>query len=221
MTHSLRLFPVWLPSARLNSLMYALALLLLYHVEGKLDIDCFPLVRWFHSHFDRLPAPSSAYSIPHEDAEEVFAHRLQKLEAWSSSQSAFASFGQSNCLQNEYFSRCFAYCDRHCPFKTHDGRIVRKPARMCLRICKAGCLCQPGYVRDKRSGHCVLRKTCPYHWINGPQTMSIAANQTSNSSQSFELEQEQLRQKLEDETNPSVSNRIINVFAFFTNLIFS
>ncbi|XP_052565569.1 chymotrypsin inhibitor-like [Culex pipiens pallens] len=54
------------------------------------------------------------------------------------------------CPTNEFYSTCKG-CDLTCAQQTPG---------VCIAVCKAGCKCTPGYVRNV-AGSCVLPKKCP------------------------------------------------------------
>lgn len=63
---------------------------------------------------------------------------------------------------NEVFLSCGTACPESCPFRDaktgllHDGRT-----QVCNKMCKVGCACAYGFVRDlKRNGECVERSLC-------------------------------------------------------------
>ncbi|XP_077290339.1 zonadhesin-like [Arctopsyche grandis] len=51
---------------------------------------------------------------------------------------------------NEVFSPCSKSCEKTCD---NDDPI-------CSTVCKPGCICKEGYVRDTTNGKCVLRQQC-------------------------------------------------------------
>ncbi|XP_016915259.1 venom serine protease inhibitor [Apis cerana] len=60
-------------------------------------------------------------------------------------------FAKSKCPRNEIFTRCHAACQPSC------ARLARKP--FCIKICKPGCICTSGYLRNKNNV-CVPRSRC-------------------------------------------------------------
>ncbi|CAF1417272.1 unnamed protein product [Adineta ricciae] len=59
---------------------------------------------------------------------------------------------QSVCKANETFRGCGANCVETCDFKPH----------ICMAVCKSGCFCNDGYVRQSSAADspCVKRETC-------------------------------------------------------------
>ncbi|XP_061379367.1 serine protease inhibitor swm-1 [Danaus plexippus] len=66
-----------------------------------------------------------------------------------------------NCFnQNEAYDLCNAKCEPTCS----------EPAPICTKICSAGCICAPGYLRGP-NGDCVSVNNCP---SNGTSTGALA-----------------------------------------------
>ena len=66
------------------------------------------------------------------------------------------------CGLNERFVSCGSYCAEHCPvLNTRTGRLENGLNQPCIDMCKVGCECLPGFVRDlKRGGQCVEKMAC-------------------------------------------------------------
>ena len=54
--------------------------------------------------------------------------------------------------KNEVFDRCGTNCETTC---ANPG-----PLR-CIKSCKSGCFCKPGYIRNKKDGVCIKQEKCP------------------------------------------------------------
>ncbi|XP_077290871.1 zonadhesin-like [Arctopsyche grandis] len=52
---------------------------------------------------------------------------------------------------NEVFSRCRGHC----------GGTCDRPNPPCPRICKSGCICKDGYLRNTQTGKCIPAENCP------------------------------------------------------------
>ena len=66
------------------------------------------------------------------------------------------------CGPNEVFMTCGSPCPEHCPMRdAKTGEIDDGHTKICLPMCKIGCACAHGYVRDlKRNGACVEKALC-------------------------------------------------------------
>ena len=58
----------------------------------------------------------------------------------------------SPCPKNEIYNECGSSCPVTCANKDY-------PPQPCIALCKSGCFCARGYLRNK-VGRCVLRKNC-------------------------------------------------------------
>ena len=56
-----------------------------------------------------------------------------------------------SCEPGESYSFCSAHCENTCS-------LTRKH---CTRICRSGCKCIAGYVRDETTGYCIPPSYCP------------------------------------------------------------
>lgn len=59
---------------------------------------------------------------------------------------------ESCCPENEEYNECGPYCEATC---TDPLRL-----RPCIFLCKEGCTCKPGFVRDTRTEKCVPKEKC-------------------------------------------------------------
>ena len=66
------------------------------------------------------------------------------------------------CQLNEVFEECGTMCPEHCPvLNAKTGALETGANQPCVRMCKRGCACAPGFVRDlKRGGQCVEKFAC-------------------------------------------------------------
>ena len=55
------------------------------------------------------------------------------------------------CGKGEVFSTCHSTCEPTC---------TTPNIRFCNRMCKVGCSCKRGYVRDEASGECIPKMLC-------------------------------------------------------------
>ena len=80
----------------------------------------------------------------------------------SSSAVLAASATEKTCGLNERWSDCGTACPVHCPIRnTRTGELEDGSRQACILVCKQGCQCQPGFVRDlKRNGACVEKFSC-------------------------------------------------------------
>ena len=62
-------------------------------------------------------------------------------------------FAQTKCKPGEFFDTCHSACPLTCdhPYP-----------RMCRAVCRAGCDCVKGYVRDTTTKKCIPRSYCPW-----------------------------------------------------------
>lgn len=67
------------------------------------------------------------------------------------------NFCCQECPENEEFNECGSYCEPNC--KTLPGTD-----RLCINLCKTGCFCKQGFIRDVPSGKCI-----PKEWCQGEQ----------------------------------------------------
>lgn len=58
------------------------------------------------------------------------------------------------CPENEEYNECGSSCEADCSNPTLEGVI-------CNKMCKSGCFCAEGYVRDTTYGKCI-----PVEWCN-------------------------------------------------------
>ncbi|CAG9839244.1 unnamed protein product [Diabrotica balteata] len=63
---------------------------------------------------------------------------------------------EDRCSRNQFYG-----CRPCCPEPTCDNPKHLPCTRPCPRICINECLCKEGYVRNTRSGECVLPRQCP------------------------------------------------------------
>lgn len=68
-------------------------------------------------------------------------------------------FAQTKCKPGEFFDTCHSACPLTCdhPYP-----------RMCRAVCRAGCDCVKGYVRDTTTKKCIPRSYCPRRIRNFP-----------------------------------------------------
>ena len=65
------------------------------------------------------------------------------------------------CNFSEEWTNCGTVCPEHCPVRNAQGMLDDGLNRPCVLMCKIGCQCVKGYVRDlKRNGACVERALC-------------------------------------------------------------
>lgn len=66
------------------------------------------------------------------------------------------------CGLNERFTECGTFCPLHCPVRNvRTGELEDGSKQACIMMCKQGCECAPGFVRDlKRAGACVEKFSC-------------------------------------------------------------
>ena len=69
---------------------------------------------------------------------------------------------EHHCTLNEQFTTCGTMCPERCPIRNErTGEIDTGAGRACIAMCRVGCVCAPGMVRDlKRNSACVLRAEC-------------------------------------------------------------
>ncbi|KAH9408472.1 hypothetical protein TYRP_012147 [Tyrophagus putrescentiae] len=71
-----------------------------------------------------------------------------------------AATANETCKENEVYRTCGTPCQEHCPAYNGRGQVETAPLH-CVKMCKTGCFCAEGLVRDlKRNGACVQRKAC-------------------------------------------------------------
>ncbi|XP_050515411.1 multiple epidermal growth factor-like domains protein 6 isoform X3 [Diabrotica virgifera virgifera] len=63
---------------------------------------------------------------------------------------------EDRCSRNQFWG-----CRRCCPEATCDNPNPPPCSRPCPKICINECLCNKGYVRNTRTGECVLSRQCP------------------------------------------------------------
>ncbi|KAH9389369.1 hypothetical protein TYRP_023355 [Tyrophagus putrescentiae] len=75
---------------------------------------------------------------------------------------AAPSADPEQCGEHQVFSTCGTACPEHCPTKNaKTGQLENGLNVPCVHICKIGCACQHGFVRDlKRGNACVERALC-------------------------------------------------------------
>lgn len=69
-------------------------------------------------------------------------------------QTGECEFCCQECPENEEYNECGSSCEADCNNPTLEGVI-------CNEMCKSGCFCVEGYVRDPECGRCV-----PLEWCN-------------------------------------------------------
>ena len=69
---------------------------------------------------------------------------------------------EPKCGPNEVFTTCGSACPAHCPVKDpKTGQILPDTPIICPPVCKIGCVCAQGFVRDaKKSNACVEKSLC-------------------------------------------------------------
>lgn len=58
------------------------------------------------------------------------------------------------CGENESYDTCGSSCPADC----NNYALPRN----CPKICRSGCFCNEGYVRDPETGYCIKVEECPY-----------------------------------------------------------
>lgn len=58
------------------------------------------------------------------------------------------------CQQDEIYKTCGSPCEATCD-NPNKSNVV------CTQACREGCFCDNGFVRNQRSGLCILPKNCP------------------------------------------------------------
>ena len=59
---------------------------------------------------------------------------------------------EKGCQPGEYYSTCHSSCEKTC---------MKPNPEFCNRMCKQGCGCIRGFVRDKTTGRCTHPTYCP------------------------------------------------------------
>jgi hypothetical protein len=65
----------------------------------------------------------------------------------------FSDSGQECSDPNEIHESCGTACPITC--ENHNN-----PPKMCIEICKSGCFCKSPYIRNAKTGKCVLTRDC-------------------------------------------------------------
>ncbi|KAH9389368.1 hypothetical protein TYRP_023354 [Tyrophagus putrescentiae] len=74
-----------------------------------------------------------------------------------------AAVPDENCSgAHERWTDCGSACPLHCPVRNaRTGALEDGSERMCPAVCRQGCVCEHGFVRDgKRAGACVEKALC-------------------------------------------------------------
>ena len=58
---------------------------------------------------------------------------------------------EHSCGKGEVFSSCHSSCEKTC---------TSSPMMICRQVCRIGCGCKKGYVRDEVSGECIPKMLC-------------------------------------------------------------
>ncbi|CAG2110049.1 unnamed protein product [Medioppia subpectinata] len=61
--------------------------------------------------------------------------------------------GKTCTKSNEEHNSCGSSCAKTCQNQNKQ--------MMCASVCKDGCYCKKGYIRDEKSGQCVSPDKCP------------------------------------------------------------
>lgn len=54
--------------------------------------------------------------------------------------------------KNEVYDKCGTTCPTDC---ANPGPLI------CNKMCRPGCFCKPGYIRNKKNGVCIRKEKCP------------------------------------------------------------